>query len=222
MNIYQKLIEVRKAVPYLQKENSGSQYKYVSSSQVLSTVRQKMDDIGLLLVPEVTSHNVTESIIEQKNDKGDVFKKTSTYFTELEMTFTWINAEKPDEQIKSNWYAQGVDIAGEKGVGKALTYSEKYFLLKFFNIATDKDDPDSFQDKHDKKPDKQDIPKQVKSELSDKQIARLFSIGKSAGQDEKAIHVWIKQKYNKDSVKELTKTEYDTVCDALEKAKKTA
>ena len=32
-----------------------------------------------------------------------------------------------------------VDIAGEKGVGKALTYGKKYFLLKFFNIATDKD-----------------------------------------------------------------------------------
>ena len=32
-------------------------------------------------------------------------------------------------------------------MGKALTYGEKYFLLKFFNIATDKDDPDSFQRK---------------------------------------------------------------------------
>ena len=36
---------------------------------------------------------------------------------------------------------------GEKGVGKALTYAEKYFMLKFFNIPTDKDDPDSFQKK---------------------------------------------------------------------------
>src|SRR5690606_10249645 len=48
---------------------------------------------------------------------------------------------------KSSWYGQGIDIAGEKGVGKALTYAEKYYLLKTFNIATDKDDPDSFQDK---------------------------------------------------------------------------
>ncbi|KKL28137.1 hypothetical protein LCGC14_2378110, partial [marine sediment metagenome] len=28
---------------------------------------------------------------------------------------------------------------------KALTYAEEYFMLKFFNIATDKDDPDNFQ-----------------------------------------------------------------------------
>jgi len=46
-----------------------------------------------------------------------------------------------------NWYAQGIDLAGEKGPGKALTYAEKYFLLKFFNIATSADDPDTFQKK---------------------------------------------------------------------------
>lgn len=44
------------------------------------------------------------------------------------------------------WYAQGLDVEGEKGVGKLLTYGEKYLFLKLFNIATDKDDPDSFQD----------------------------------------------------------------------------
>lgn len=224
MNIYQKLIEVRKSVPYLQKENSGQQYKYVSSSQVLATVRQKMDEVGLLLIPEVTGHNLLESTIEQKDkETKDIFKRTTTYFTEIDMSFTWVNAENPDETIKTNWYAQGVDIAGEKGVGKALTYGEKYFLLKFFNIATDKDDPDSFQDKHDdKKPDKQDKPKQiqtVQSELSDKQVQRLWAIAKEAGQNDTAIHTWIKQKYNKDSVKAMTKKEYDTVCEALEKAK---
>lgn len=47
------------------------------------------------------------------------------------------------------FYAQGIDTEGEKGVGKALTYAEKYFLLKQFNIATDTDDPDSFQNKMD-------------------------------------------------------------------------
>jgi hypothetical protein len=153
MNIYQKLIEVRKAVPYLQKENQGAQYNYVSSSQALASLKVKMDDLQILLIPRVTGHKVSESAIESKNEKtGDVFKRTTTYFTELDMTMTWVNAEDPKETIECPWYGQGVDIAGEKGVGKALTYSEKYFMLKFFNIPTDKDDPDSFQAKHDDKP----------------------------------------------------------------------
>lgn len=153
MNIYQKLIEVRKMVPYLQKGDSGAQYNYTGSSRVLAAVVDKMNEVGLLLIPSVTGHKLSESPIEFKDANGNVTKRTTTYFTELEMTMTWVNAEKPDEQIVSSWYGQGVDIAGEKGVGKALTYAEKYFMLKFFNIATDKDDPDAFQAKHDIKTD---------------------------------------------------------------------
>lgn len=149
VNIYQKLIEVRKAVTYIQKADQGAQYSYTGSSRVLAAVRDKLDELGLLLIPSVVGHNLLESTVEFKDAKGDVSKRTTTYFTELEMTMTWVNAEKPDETIVSGWYGQGVDIAGEKGVGKALTYAEKYFMLKFFNIPTDKDDPDAFQAKHD-------------------------------------------------------------------------
>jgi hypothetical protein len=147
MNIYQKLIEVRKAVPYLQKAAEGQQYKYVSSSQVLSAIRAKMDELELLLIPRVTSKEVSSQTIEYKDKEGNVTKKTTTYFTELCMEFKWVNAENPEETITCGWYGQGVDVAGEKGVGKAMTYAEKYFLLKSFNIATDKDDPDAFQGK---------------------------------------------------------------------------
>lgn len=158
MNIYQKLIEVRKTVPYIQKADEGTQYKYTGSSRVLAAVTDKMNELGLLLVPSVTAHKLHESPIEFKDANGNVTKRTTTYFTELEMTMTWVNADNPEEKIVSGWYGQGVDIAGEKGVGKALTYAEKYFLLKFFNIATDKDDPDAFQAKHDLKEKEPDIP----------------------------------------------------------------
>lgn len=146
MNIYQKLIEVRKSVPYLKKESQGHQYQYTGSSQVLASVRAKMDELGLLLVVRVIGHNLLAETVENK-DKYDNLKKTTTYFTELDLEFTWINADNPEETLSIPFYGQGVDIAGEKGVGKALTYAEKYFLLKQFNIATDKDDPDSFQEK---------------------------------------------------------------------------
>jgi hypothetical protein len=163
VNIYQKLIEVRKATPYLQKEATGSQYKYVSTSQVLASLKAKMDELQLLLIPRVINHKVSESTVQyysldpDKRETEHVTKRTTTYFTELEMTMTWINAENPEETIECPWYGQGVDIAGEKGVGKALTYSEKYFMLKFFNIPTDKDDPDSFQEKHGDKPEAEKV-----------------------------------------------------------------
>ena len=146
LNIYQKLIEVRKAVPYLRKENSGYQFNYVSSSQVLGNLKHRMDELGVLLIPKVTGKKVTIDVYEKTDNKGNS-KRTVDYFTELDMTFTWVNAENPSETIECPWYGQGLDTSGEKGVGKALTYAEKYFMLKFFNIPTDKDDPDSFQEK---------------------------------------------------------------------------
>lgn len=246
MNIYQKLIEVRKVVPYLQKSADGPQFKYVSSSQVLAALKAKMDDLGLLLIPKITGHKVTEQTIEwvERNEyKGNVTekpKKTTTYFTELDIEFVWVNAENPEETISCPFYGQGVDIAGEKGVGKALTYAEKYFMLKQFNVPTDKDDPDRFQEKNGnestkapqpQKPQqntttKPEAPKQPEPpknnqnpSLTDKQISRLWAIAKAAGVTEDRVHEVIKEKYNIESVKDLTKEQYDRVCESMEKKK---
>ena len=154
MNIYQKLIEVRKSCEYLKKDNKGYQFSFVSSSQTLGTLRAAMDEHGLLLVPRVVDHETRD----HETKKGE-----HEYFTIATMSFTWINAANPEEQIECLWFGQGLD-SGEKGVGKAMTYAEKYFLLKFFNIATDKDDPDSFQKKVD---DAQTTPKdKAKQDLS--------------------------------------------------------
>lgn len=147
MNLGEKLIEIRKVVPYLKKENVGTQYKYVGSSQVLASIKSKMDELNVLLIPEIRDAKVSEKPEEKTDDKGNK-KMVVTYFTELFMTMTWMDASNPEDKISVPWYGQGVDIAGEKGVGKALTYAEKYFMLKFFNIPTDEDDPDAFQKKH--------------------------------------------------------------------------
>ncbi|XBO86339.1 ERF family protein [Bacillus licheniformis] len=53
MNIYQKLVEVRKVVPYLKKSNQGHQYNYTGSSQVVGAIREKIDELGLLLIPAI-------------------------------------------------------------------------------------------------------------------------------------------------------------------------
>lgn len=61
-----------------------------------------------------------------------------------------------------------------------------------------------------------------KSNLTDKQINRLWALAKAAKQNDKSIHEWIKKKFNKDSVKDLTKQEYDDICKALEANKSAA
>lgn len=135
MNIYQKLVEVRKRVTGLSKDaktNFGEKFKYVSSNNILSVIRPAMDEQGLVLECRVTGHDM--------NTKWSGSERKE-HLTQLDVEFVWVNADKPDEKIVCPFYGQGLDT-GEKGVGKALTYAEKYFLLKFFNIPTDEDDPD--------------------------------------------------------------------------------
>jgi hypothetical protein len=135
MSLYKKLMEVRRSVDYLQKiqKNEQQKFNYVSSSQVLGSIRVKMNELGLILRPRI--HRVVF------HHKGE----TSMHVTELKMTMTWIDAASGEKETNP-WYAQGTD-QHEKGVGKALTYAEKFFVLKYFNIPTDQFDPDAWTEK---------------------------------------------------------------------------
>lgn len=160
--LHQKLWEIRKQVSYLQKAAQGHQYNYTPSSQVLHSVRDKMDELGVLIITEILDKRVHMETVETTDRSGQP-KKTTTYFTELDLKVSWVNAEDPSDKIEIPWYGQGIDTAGEKGVGKALTYAEKYFILKQFNIATDRDDPDAFQRKYD---DEDEKPKKAPAPLA--------------------------------------------------------
>lgn len=155
-SIYEKLQTIHSKVTYIQKSQNGAQYTYAGSSDVLGQIHGLMDEEHLLLIPRITDNHVEIS----ENKRG-----SQVFFTELDLTMTWINSDNPEEKIECSWYAQGIDTAGEKGVGKALTYGEKYFLLKFFNIATDDADPDSFQKNVDSKKQPEPISKTHKETL---------------------------------------------------------
>ena len=136
MNLYEKLLRIQQDVDVFVKDNTvgeGRQsYKAVGSEQVLDRIRPLMNELQLLLIPTVTGANVLQ---------GATSSGTARYLTELHMVMTWHDVES-GEELACPWYAQGVDLAGEKGVGKANTYGEKYFLMKFFHVPTPKDDPD--------------------------------------------------------------------------------
>ena len=147
MNIYQKLIKVRKLVDFLQKDTQGYQYKYVSGSSVLNAIRPKMDEIGLLLTTDITEEKQDRYQYDGKDSKGS-FKVIIQFVTKIKMRMTWINADEPEERVTIDWLSSGEDEDPAKANGKAHTYGERYFLLKFFNIPTDNEDPDAHQKKN--------------------------------------------------------------------------
>ena len=140
MAIYQKLLELQRSVVGLTKDKNGNSYQYVSGDKVLGIVRPKMDELGVLLIPEVEDSTFTRQDYNLYDKNGNP-KPKSEIFCELKLKFTWVDAET-GETVVCHWASSGMNN-WDKGLGSALTYGERYFLLKFFHIATDKDDVDA-------------------------------------------------------------------------------
>lgn len=140
MSIYQKLLELQRAVVGLTKDKAGNSYQYVSGDKILSIVRPMMDNLGLLLVPEVMDSSFTRQDYTLFDKNGNP-KPKNEMFCALTLKFTWVDTET-GEKLACLWASSGQNN-WDKGLGSALTYGERYFLLKFFHIATDKDDVDA-------------------------------------------------------------------------------
>lgn len=135
MNLYEKLLAIQQSVDNIIKDgkNQSDKYDFASNENVLDRFRPLLNDHGLLLIPRMESAALHE---------GQTRSGTARYLTEITYTMIWHDVES-GEELAVPWYSQGVDLAGEKGVGKAATYAEKTFLLKFFHVPTNKDDPDN-------------------------------------------------------------------------------
>lgn len=134
-NLYQKLLEIQKTINGLGKDKSGGQFRYVTGDKVLEHLKPLMNDLGILLKQEVLSIENTRQDYKTRNGEA------SEINSKVMMKFTWVDAETGDKD--ENLFGANGQNAWDKGVGSALTYGERYFLLKYFHIATDEDDIDN-------------------------------------------------------------------------------
>jgi hypothetical protein len=130
LNLYQKLVEIRKQALYVQKESKGFNFNYASGESIICLIRPIMDDLGVLLVPDMEVFDFIE--IKKGANLVSVPKITISY--------TWINGENPDERLKTRATFFEDKMAGCQSIGAMMTYAERYFLYKFFQVATGADD----------------------------------------------------------------------------------
>lgn len=139
MNLLQKLLEIQKNCHGLGKDSKTYSYQYVSGSKVLGVIRPLMDRHGILLKTEITDvTNVRYDYMVANKIGGE--RQKSEIHTTAKLKFTWVDVES-GEREECYFFANGQND-WDKGVGSALTYAERYFLLKFFHISTDEDDCD--------------------------------------------------------------------------------
>ena len=136
LNLYQKLLEIQKEVIGLGKDGTGNSYKYVTGTKVLNAIKPLMNKYGLLLKTEVLSiENTRQDYATRSNpNKSEILSK-------LMMRFTWIDTDTGERD--ENLFGANGQNDWDKGTGSAITYASRYFMLKFFHIATDEDDIDN-------------------------------------------------------------------------------
>jgi hypothetical protein len=143
MPLHSKLVEIRRSVEYLQKTERGNQgAMYVDPAVLIQRIRSKMDEHQILLVP-----SLLDCIIVQISDPTKNNPDAKSWLFKSPMAYTFICAES-GETLVVPWFLTGKHLQDPAMAGgAALTYYERYFLLKFFQIPTSKDDPEHFSAK---------------------------------------------------------------------------
>ena len=139
MNIYEKMsaitAEIKRIPKNLTVGTGKNQYKAVAEGDILAVVKDAEKKYKVFSYPH--SHKIVDSrTLVTKNDYGE----KESQFVRIEAVYRFVNMEDPKEFVDVNAFGDGVDSL-DKAPGKAMTYSDKYALMKAYKIITG-DDPD--------------------------------------------------------------------------------
>lgn len=144
MNIFQKLsaitAELKTVGKNMEVGTGNNKYKAVSERDILDAVKPTEEKYGIYSYPfarEVLESHILES---ESTYNGNTTKK-STFMTRIMTTYRFVNTDNPSEYIDTTTFSEGID-SQDKGSGKAMTYGDKYALMKIYKISTG-DDPDA-------------------------------------------------------------------------------
>ena len=147
MNIYQKMLKATERIGVVAKNlkveiTKNNAYKAVSERDILDAVKPIETELGIYSYPH-TRQIVETSVLEQskKDYQTGEYYTTKQLFMRIETVYRFINIDNPSEFVDITTYGDGVD-SQDKATGKAMTYADKYALMKAYKISTG-DDPDA-------------------------------------------------------------------------------
>lgn len=143
MNIYQRMscatADINKVAKNLKVGVGQNQYKAVGEADVLEAVKPIEIQYGIYSYPFSRTIIATEIFVTSSEYNGKKTEKNNLWLR-VETVYRFVNIENPEEYIDIVAYGDGLD-SQDKAPGKAMTYSDKYALLKAYKIETG-DDPD--------------------------------------------------------------------------------
>ena len=137
LNIYEKMARISAECVVIRKiqpsDLETGLYRAVSSGDVLKAVAPLEAKYGIYSFPLDRQRQTTYMEREVEMPEGAPTRKASFMVDEITTTYRFINTDNPEEFLDMVSYGTGIDN-GEMGIGKAMTYAEKYALLKAYKI----------------------------------------------------------------------------------------
>lgn len=198
MGIQQKLLNIQTTLNAPKNQyNAFGKYNYRNCEDILEALKPYLKENGLTIK--------FDDSIEMVGDR--FYVKSVVTLTDIETGEVVNNAAYAREEESK----KGMD--GSQVTGASSSYARKYALNGMFCIDDNKDSDTT--NKHGKDKEEPKNHSSSSNGINDNQIKRMYAIAKKAGYDAEAIKSMVKKKYNKE-LKDLTKSEYDHVCNGLE------
>lgn len=143
MNIYEKLAAITAELTVVAKNlrvgEGRSSYKAVGEADVLAAVKPLEAKYKVYSYP-VSRKVIDSDVVTTKKVYNGQESESSKFYMRVETVYRFVNTEDPEDYLDVTTYGDGID-SGDKAPGKAMTYGDKYAMLKAYKIITG-DDPD--------------------------------------------------------------------------------
>lgn len=143
MNIFQRVAAITEELGVVAKNLNVSagkgSYKAVSERDIIDAVKPLEAKYRVYSYPSHRTILESETLETEKTYNGSTTKST-TFFTRVQTEYTFVNIDNPEDKFITIVFSEGID-PGDKGSGKAMTYADKYAVMKAYKISTG-DDPD--------------------------------------------------------------------------------
>lgn len=117
----------------------GKGYKAVSERDIIDAVKPLEAQHGVYSYP--AARELLESqVMESESEYNGKTTRRTSFFSRIKTVYRFVNVDDPLDYIETVTFAEGID-AQDKGSGKAMTYADKYALMKAYKISTG-EDPD--------------------------------------------------------------------------------
>lgn len=149
MTLHQKILKIADMAGVLQKSKSGYSYKYVPEEDIQAKVTAGLQKYSIMLYDSIVpgTLKVTPISYEKYDTKLKANKPVNEVIVSADMTYTWVNAENPEERVETTWAFVGQMEDAAQAMGAGLTYANRYYLMKQLQLATTESDPDNYRNK---------------------------------------------------------------------------